>query len=379
MNAFVMAIGVILMVIIHEGGHFVAAKSLGMKATEAFFGFGPKLWSVTRGETEYGVKALPLGGYVRITGMNMFEEVAPEDEGRTYREKPFWMKSVVVLAGIFSHFVVAFILLYVVVVVFGTPTGSGTLTIAGVELELEDTTTGEIVATPAANLGILPGDELVAVDGAQLTDWNQFVEIVRARPDTPTTITLERDGELVSETATLASRQFVHPDTGETTTIGYVGVIPEEEVERATVFAGVPEAAIGVVDLTRLNLQGLWQMISGIDEVLSATFGGGDETVLEEVRPISVIGLTRIGTQVDFPTALLMIAFVNVFVGLLNLVPLYPLDGGHFAVALWEKIRGQAPDVRKLLPVAAVVIAFVVGLGLIGVYLDIVNPLDLQR
>ena len=110
MGAVVIIVGVLLMVVVHEMGHFVAAKAFNMKATEAFFGFGPRLWSTTRGETEYGIKAIPLGGYVRIIGMNPFEEVAPEDEGRTYRENPFWKKSVVVLAGIASHFVVAFIL-----------------------------------------------------------------------------------------------------------------------------------------------------------------------------------------------------------------------------------------------------------------------------
>ena len=107
------------MVVIHEGSHFVAAKYFGMKATEAFFGFGPRLWSTKRGETEYGIKAIPLGGYVRIVGMNPFEEVAPEDEGRTYRENPFWKKSVVVLAGIASHFVVAAILMYGLTLAYG--------------------------------------------------------------------------------------------------------------------------------------------------------------------------------------------------------------------------------------------------------------------
>ena len=107
MTAAVMLIGIVLMIVIHEGGHFVAAKAFNMKATEAFFGFGPKLWSITRGETEYGIKAIPLGGYVRIIGMSPGEPVAAEDADRTYRAAPFWQKTIVVLAGIASHFVVA--------------------------------------------------------------------------------------------------------------------------------------------------------------------------------------------------------------------------------------------------------------------------------
>ena len=120
MGPIVIIVGMLLMVIIHEGGHFVMAKFFDMKATQAFFGFGPRIWSKTVGETEYGVKAIPLGGYVRIVGMNPFEEVAPEEEHRTYRQKPFWQKSIVVLAGIASHFVVAFFLFYVVSVTWNT-------------------------------------------------------------------------------------------------------------------------------------------------------------------------------------------------------------------------------------------------------------------
>ena len=119
MGTAVMVIGIVAMIVVHEGAHFVAAKGFGMKATEAFFGFGPRIWSMTRGETEYGIKAIPLGGYGRIIGMNPFEEVAPEDEGRTYRNSVFWKKSVVVLAGVFSHFVMATILLVTVLLILG--------------------------------------------------------------------------------------------------------------------------------------------------------------------------------------------------------------------------------------------------------------------
>jgi RIP metalloprotease RseP len=119
MGSVVLIVGVILMVVIHEAGHFLAAKYFNIKATEAFFGFGPRIWSTQRGETEYGIKAFPLGGYVRIIGMNPLEEVDPEDEGRTYREKPFYQKAIVVLAGISSHFVVAFLLLFIAVMAYG--------------------------------------------------------------------------------------------------------------------------------------------------------------------------------------------------------------------------------------------------------------------
>jgi len=112
-GGLIVLFGIIAMVMLHEAGHFLAAKALGMKATEFFFGFGPRLWSTRRGETEYGIKAIPLGGYVRIVGMNPYEEVDPADVGRTYRDQPFRAKAVVVLAGVTSHFVVAFLLFFV--------------------------------------------------------------------------------------------------------------------------------------------------------------------------------------------------------------------------------------------------------------------------
>ena len=119
LGGFITVFGIIAIVMIHETGHFVAAKKFGMKATEYFFGFGPRLWSTQRGETEYGIKAIPAGGYVRIIGMSPLEEVAPEEEHRTYRGKPFWQKSIVVMAGVASHFVIAFILLWTADVVVG--------------------------------------------------------------------------------------------------------------------------------------------------------------------------------------------------------------------------------------------------------------------
>lgn len=366
MGAFIVAIGMVLMIIIHEGGHFVAAKAFGMKATEAFFGFGPKLWSTTRGETEYGVKAIPLGGYVRIIGMNILEEVDPADEGRTYREKPFWQKSVVVLAGIGSHFVVAFILLYAINVFWGVGTGEASLTVASVSTEFE----GE--ETPASAMGLEPGDTVVAVNGDTVATWDEFVDIVRALPGQQATFIIDRDGTELTLTAPLLIREV----DGEAT--GYVGVSPSELVEKSNAFVGVSRAAGDVGSLTVANVIGLKELVVNIPQILTATVNNDSEG-LEEIRPVSVIGLTRIGGQADMVTVVFLLAFVNIFVGVLNVVPLYPLDGGHFAVALYEKVRGRAPDVRKLVPVAVLVFAFVVGLGLLGVYLDIVNPLELPQ
>lgn len=422
MGPIVVIVGMLLMIVIHEGGHFVAAKYFDMKATEAFFGFGPRLWSTQRGETEYGVKAIPLGGYVRIVGMNPFEEVAPEEEHRTYRFKPFWQKTVVVLAGIFSHFVIGFILFYIVTVTWNNfvPTtqvagvlevlatasgaveelplqlesGDHVISVDGVPLAEVGTTAGKppndvvpvvverdgsevtletndnVVATPAYMIGIEPGDRLVSLDGIAIENWDQFVELARERPDVTAEITVDRDGEIISDVVTLAARDL------DGTTAGFIGVEPVGEEVDVNPIQGIPTAAGLVKDTTWLSLEGLWTMVRQTPQLLGAAIGQ-DASVLDEVRPVSVIGIARVAT--GFQTALAMLAYVNIFVGTLNFIPLYPLDGGHFAVALYEKVRGRQADVRRLIPIAAAVFVFIMLLGVLGIYFDIVDPIPVPR
>jgi RIP metalloprotease RseP len=422
MGPIVVIVGMLLMIVIHEAGHFVMAKVFDMKATEAFFGFGPRIWSTTRGETEYGVKAIPLGGYVRIVGMNPFEEVAAEEEHRTYRYKPFWQKSIVVLAGIVSHFVIAFFLFYIVAVTWNSfepstevasvtevlVTSSGAadalplmledgdevISVDGVALadlatttekppnvvatvvisrdgaEVAVETTDNVVATPAFLIGIEPGDRLVAVDGNQITDWDHFVEMAHARPAQPTQVQFEREGELLTRDTTLAVR------TVDGVVQGFLGVGPAGEEVDIGPLEGVTTAGSLIGETTVLSFQALVEMIRKTPDLVGAAFGQ-DTAVLEEARPVSVIGLVRVATGLEF--ALFLMAYVNVFVGTLNFIPLYPLDGGHFAVALYEKIRGRQADVRRLLPIAAAVFVFILAIGLLGIYFDIVDPIPVPR
>ncbi|MDX2344108.1 MAG: RIP metalloprotease RseP [Acidimicrobiia bacterium] len=422
MGPIVVIVGMLLMVVIHEAGHFVMAKFFDMKATEAFFGFGPRLWSMTRGETEYGVKAIPLGGYVRIVGMNPFEEVAPEEEHRTYRGKPFWQKAIVVLAGIFSHFVMAFILFFIVAVTWNSfepstsvdsasevlittsgaaepvslvlEDGDSVVSVDGVPLAELATTTNKapnqlvtvvvdsggtevtvetndnVVATPALVIGIQQGDRLVAVDGIEIQTWDQFVELAHARPAELAEVQYERDGEIVTTEVVFAERQL----DGET--IGFLGVGPAGEEIDIGPIKGVTTAFGLIGETFVLSIQGLFEMVRQTPKLVGAAFGQ-DAAVLQEARPVSVIGLVRVATGLEF--ALFLMAYVNVFVGTLNLIPLYPLDGGHFAVALYEKIRGREADVRRLLPIAAAVFIFIVAIGVLGIYFDIVDPLPVAR
>ena len=389
MGAVVVIIGVALMIIIHEGAHFAAAKSFNMKATEAFFGFGPTLLSTTRGETEYGVKAIPLGGYVRIIGMNPFEEIDPAEEQRTYRAAPFWQKSIVVLAGIASHLVVAFLLFFLVAMIWGVPkTEIGE---DGEERAVASTTVGTVAETvdgeptPASQSGIEVGDTVVSFDGEPVETWQDFGEGAAANPGETVVIGVVRDGEPIELTATLTTVERPVVVDGEpvldangepvTEDKGYFGIAPTIQVESRGFFAAIGNALSGLWNAIIESIKGLGLMVVNFPRVLGAAFGAGGEEVLETARPISPIGLVRISDTMQ--STLILLALVNVFVAVLNVVPLYPLDGGHFAVALYEKIRGRAPDVRKLMPVAVVVFAFVVALGLLGIYLDIFKPLQL--
>ncbi|VAV99449.1 Membrane-associated zinc metalloprotease, partial [hydrothermal vent metagenome] len=366
-------------------GHFVAAKSFGMKATEAFFGFGPKIWSMKRGETEYGIKAIPFGGYVRIIGMNPFEEVDEEDEHRTYRAAPFWKKTVVVLAGILSHFVVAIILLWVVSTVWGVVavddngTVERTTTIAAVSEIIPGTTE----SSPASLAGVEAGDTIVAADGAPIEDWQEFSDFARINGGNQVTITVDRAGERVDLAATLASYDRPVVVDGElmldeagnpvTESVGFFGVTPKAARDEMGPLRAIPVAFSEFFEAAVQSVNGLWQMILGFPALVMSLFGGNDE-ILQTVRPISPIGLVQLAGPLE--STLYLLALVNIFVGVLNVVPLYPLDGGHFSVAAYEKVTGREPNVQKLLPVAAAVFIFLVSLGLMGVYLDIFKPIQ---
>lgn len=380
-----MIAGIIAMIVIHEGGHFLAAKAFGMKSTEAFFGFGPKLWSLQRGETEYGIKAIPLGGYVRIIGMNPFEEIPTEDEVRTYRAAPFWKKAVVVLAGIFSHFVVALLLLWFVgtvwgVVVFdddGSPIR--TTTVAAVS----ELVPGTSETTPAYESGIEASDVIVATNGTAVTSWEGFVDFASTHGGEAVVITVDRDGAAIDLSSTLVvidrpivvDGEYVLGTDGEPMTeeVGFFGVTPEAERESVGPIAMIGSAVSQFGEAVVMSVRGLWEMIIGFPKLILSLFGGDDE-ILDTVRPISPIGLVRIAGPLE--STLLLLAMVNIFVGVLNFVPLYPLDGGHFSVAAYEKVTGRTPNIERMLPVAAAVFIFLVSLGLMGIYLDIFKPIQ---
>jgi membrane-associated protease RseP (regulator of RpoE activity) len=365
------AVAIIVFVTAHEAGHFFAAKAVGMKTTQFFFGFGPKIWSTQRGETEYGFKWIPLGGYVRIIGMNPLEEVDPGDVGRTYREKRFWEKSVVVLAGVGMNFLIAFFIFYGIVLTNGVNVIQPAVDEVIETVEVGD----EVVTTPAVEAGLHSGDVLIAIGSHQIDSWEDVPAALDSVGGGTTTVTVGRGGETLILTVDLVERERAN---GSGTT-GFLGVSPLIENSQPG-----PLAAIGVAG--RQVWEGIGFTFTAMGDMLKpsslAQYVGvfaGDTDVDEDIRPVSPIGIVNIGTQAPSTGAFLgILAFVNVILATINLLPLFPLDGGHFAVAVYEKLTGREANVRRLAPVAAAVIAIFAFLGFVAIILDIVNPISLS-
>ena len=369
MGALIVILGLICILMIHEAGHLLAAKAFGMKVTQYFLGFGPTVWSTKIGETEYGIKAIPAGGFVRIIGMNPFEEITYEDEKRSYRSRPFYQKGIVVMAGVFTHFVLAFILIWMANVIVGKPDYDNPLLEIASIVEVDDN--GEY--SGAYRAGLKPGDNILALNGEIVESWDSFVFILSSLPDESTYIHIDRDGEEIATRVILTSK--TGPDGRE---IGFLGVAPKISKLRQSPLEGTLITIADVFRLTVISAEGLWGFLSNFGGFIEAIFG--NEEILNEIRPVSLLGIAQIGAashEAGLNFTLELLAYVSIFVALLNTIPLYPFDGGHLAVATYEKVTGRPVDIKKLMPVTALVICFLVFIGLLGLYFDIVNPIQL--
>ena len=389
LSGLVVVSSFVVMLVLHELGHFVVARLSGMQVTEFFIGFGPRLWSVSRGETTYGVKAIPAGAYVRITGMSSLDEVDPAVEHRTYRQQSYPRRMAVALAGSATHFAVALALLFFVYVAVGRPDPTRWVV-------------GQVVSgSAAASIDVRVGDRIVSVAGVETPGFEDFGVVVRGLPGRDVAVVLERDGERSRRTMTVGERLMV-----DGTVAGFFGVGPDRPMETlGPVGAGV-EASARFVDLVGMSVDGLVgfftpdglaSFLTGGEESsegsapgMSAGGGGSIQVAdpgvdpADEDRLLSIYGAARLGSAMlddGWTTYLWFLILINVFIGVFNLVPLLPLDGGHVAIATYERIRSvggrrHMADAAKLIPLTWAVVTLLVAVAVVALYRDIVDLPD---
>jgi membrane-associated protease RseP (regulator of RpoE activity) len=380
---------IIIMIVLHELGHFLTAKWSGMKVTEFFLGFGPKVWSFRRGETEYGIKAIPAGAYVRIIGMNNLEEVPPEDEPRTYREQTYPRRFAVAVAGSAMHFLQALVVIFIALTIVGTP--GGHIFTSTSSWRIKDVTPDSAAA--AAHLQ--PGDRVISVDGTNVETFDQVHDVLVAHAGKTVTLVVDRNGQRFDATTTLGTDQ----------TKGILGIRPEAPpTMRLDPIHAIGQTGTEFTEVTRgtLGFFGSFFSPSGLSGFAhDVLHPGGTPTVndgngsssaaassssADSNRPVSIIGAARLGselTQEGPLTFILFFASINIVIGLFNLIPLLPLDGGHLVIATYERIRSRRgrpyhADVVKLLPLTYAVVLLLIVLGASTIFLDVVNPIHLN-
>ncbi|MFD3591316.1 M50 family metallopeptidase [Nocardia sp. NPDC058640] len=388
------ALGITISIALHECGHMWAAQATGMKVRRYFIGFGPKVFSYRRGETEYGLKALPLGGFCDIAGMTALDELEPEDLDRAMYRQATWKRLFVMFGGIAMNFLLGFILLFILAVGWGLPqleqppaTALGSMSCVATETPQKtlNPCTGE---GPAQRAGLQRGDVVKAVNGVAVTTWAQFQAETQKQTGT-FTYTIERDGTQLTVPVT-AERVVRTPKEGPSREVGAVGVGPDfAEPQKYGPIAAIPATISFTGDFFVETVKSLAKMPQKVTALWEAVTGGERDPE----TPVSVYGASRLGGETAerglWGMFILILASLNFFLGAFNLLPLLPLDGGHIAVVLYEKIRntlrgwrGKAPagpvDYLKLLPLTYVAVVIGGAFMLLTLAADIVNPISLR-
>lgn len=392
------AFGIAVTIALHEAGHLLAARSLGMRVRRYFIGFGPTLWSMRRDHTEYGVKAIPFGGFCDIAGMTADDPLLTEEE-RPYAMafKPAWRRVVVLLGGIVMNALIGLLLVYGVAVGSGIPNPYADTTARVAEL----TCVGEAGVAPvegsyprpatcpgeapAAEAGIRPGDAILAVGGERVGDFREVSLEVQRHPGERVPFKLLRDGREFTVEVDILSRGEPGAESG---AIGAVGARIPDAVRQFGPLEAIPATASFSVHLLGDTLKALGEFPAKIPGVVASIVG----YERDQEGPMSVVGASRVGGELVerslWAMFFMMLANLNFFLALFNLVPLPPFDGGHIAVVIYEKIRdlwraarGLAPggpvDYTRLMPLTYAMASALMVLGVLFVIADVVNPIRL--
>ncbi|HEX5856811.1 MAG TPA: site-2 protease family protein [Microbacterium sp.] len=434
----VIVVGLAVSIALHEIGHLLPAKKFGVRVGQYMIGFGPTLWSRTHGETQYGVKAIPLGGYISMAGMyppspkeaaraaaghregragggffaTMVQDArsANDDtlegaDDRVFYTLPVYKRIIIMLGGPVMNLLFAIFLFTVLFSAIGIQQGTTTVgtvseCVAPAGSTQTECTSSDPVA-PAAAAGMLPGDRIVSIDGAEVSTFDEASAIIRHSPGQPLAVVVERDGEQVALQVTpLLAERPTYDDRGQpvfdedgdpvTVEVGFVGVAPVVDFVRQPIAAG-PQAAIENVGAV---VGIVVQLPVKLYQIAESLFTGGER---DPNGPLSVVGVGLIAGEVAaqdapvmsrFAAMLGLVASLNIALFVFNLIPLLPLDGGHIAVALWEGIKrawaklfNRPPpkpvDATKLVPVTFVVVVLLIGMGALLLIADIFNPVQL--
>ncbi|PAZ17847.1 zinc metalloprotease [Streptomyces sp. SA15] len=423
----VFVVGLLVSIAWHELGHLSTAKLFGIRVPQYMVGFGPTIWSRKKGETEYGLKAIPFGGYIRMIGMfppgadgrvevrstspwrtmiedarsAAFEELRPGDENRMFYTRKPWKRVIVMFAGPFMNLVMAVALFLTVLMGFGiteqTTAVSSVAKCVISQSENRETCKASDAPSPAAAAGMKAGDKIVSFDGVRTDDWNRLSDLIRANPGKTVPIVVDRKGEEVTLQAKIATNQVAKKDSsgqvvpGEYVTAGFLGFSAATGVVRQD----FGESVTWMGDRIGDAVDSLAALPSKIPALWDAAFDGAPRG---EDSPMGVVGAARVGGEIftlDIPptqqlaTALMLIAGFNLSLFLFNMLPLLPLDGGHVAGALWESLRRNAAkvlrrpdpgpfDVAKLMPVAYVVAGIFICFTILVLIADVVNPVRIS-
>ena len=369
------AVALLLSVMVHEFGHYLTAKKFNMKVTEFFLGFGTKLWSFTKGETDFGVKAIPAGGYCRIEGMTATDQMPAGEESRAFFTASSGKKLIVLGAGSFAHFLIGFLLIFSIF--FGVGYTALLSNIAQVSPN-----------SAASEAGFLAGDKIIEVDGQIVKDWYLDSRKIAESQGKQMRFTINRAGEILTLTA---RPQYLQDQKR------YVlGVVTEIGTKRESFIPAITGSARATATLTKESVKSLFALPSKVPQLIRQTFMG------EERNPDGLVGIVgaarvsgdavssqKLNSNERLTTFILIVASLNIFVGLFNLLPFLPLDGGHMAIAIADEFRALFARIRKkprpagidvnvMTPITMAVFGVLAVLTLILLVADIINPISLN-